>query len=281
MQRRLPPEQKTTLGQHIEVFLLPNGCAGLQSIDADMANLCFVFGVTTFQTLGATFGAALAHLRQLIPPLDARLRGATPVGTTPASVAGLPYGHVCRASDCAGGLYRVGDQLAVIPPFTGEGIALALRTARLAPEAIMAGVPSRDFVATARRELRWPMRVAASLETMSRRQLLARAALSFCSMRRRAARARPSDPAAGQDRRCSMPRCNPAMRLISLGWRQINQSAPARDRRRVAALPQGETCAAPPAQALSGRLPNHWGEVRGSPSRPNPVVARLGLAHAP
>ena len=102
-----------------------------------------------------------------------------PCWTAPASVAGLPYGYLCRASDCADGLYRVGDQFAVIPSFTGEGIAIALRTARLAADAIMAGVPSRDFAATARREVRWPMRVAALLETMIRRQVVARPALSF------------------------------------------------------------------------------------------------------
>jgi hypothetical protein len=169
--------------------------------------------------LGATFAAALAHLRQLIPLLDERLRGATPVWTIPASVAGLPYGYVCRASDCAEGLYRVGDQLAVIPSFTGGGIAIALRTARLAAEAIMAGVPSREWRplgAVCAGRCASPHR----FETRSRRQLFARAALSFCSMRRRAAHFRPSDPAAGEDRRCSMSCCKPATRPTSLGWRR-------------------------------------------------------------
>jgi flavin-dependent dehydrogenase len=179
MHWRLRREQKTALGRGIEIFVHPHGYAGLQPIDAGMANLCFVMGVTTFQTLGASFAAALAHLRQLIPTLDERLRDAAPCWTAPASVAGLPYGYLCRASDCADGLYRVGDQFAVIPSFTGEGIAIALRTARLAADAIMAGVPSRDFAATARREVRWPMRVAAVLETMIRRQIVARPALSL------------------------------------------------------------------------------------------------------
>jgi flavin-dependent dehydrogenase len=179
MHWRLRPEQKAALGGSIELFLHPNGYAGLQPIDAGMANLCFVMGVTTFQTVGASFAAALAHLRQLMPTLDERLRGAIARWTTPASVAGLPYGYVCRAGDCADGLYRVGDQLAVIPSFTGEGIGIALRSAHLAAEAIMAGMPSRDFVATARRQVRWPMRVGALLETMTRRQVFARPALSF------------------------------------------------------------------------------------------------------
>ena len=136
------PEQKTALGQRIELFVRPDGYAGLQPIDAGTVNLCFVMGVTLFQTLGGSFAAALAYLRQLIPALDERLRGATPCWTAPASVAGLPYGYLCRPSDCADGVYRVGDQFAVIPSFTGEGIAIALRTARLAADAIMAGVPS-------------------------------------------------------------------------------------------------------------------------------------------
>jgi flavin-dependent dehydrogenase len=179
MHWRLAPEQKTALGRGIELFLHARGYAGLQPIDADIANLCFVMRVATFQTIGASFDAALAHLRQLIPPLDERLHGAIPLWTTPASVAGVPYGYMCRASDCADGLYRVGDQLAVIPSFTGEGIGIALRSARLAAEAINAGVPSRDFVAKARRQLRWPMRVATLLETATRRPIFARSALSF------------------------------------------------------------------------------------------------------
>jgi menaquinone-9 beta-reductase len=179
MHWRLAPEPEAALGCGIELFLHPNGYAGLQPIGAGMANLCFVMDVATFRTLGASYAAALVHLRQLIPALDERLRGATPLWTAPASVAGLPYGYLCRASDWRDGLYRVGDQLAVIPSFTGEGIAIALRTARLAAAAIMARAPSREFTVMARHQVRWPMRLAALLEAITRRQVLGRAALSF------------------------------------------------------------------------------------------------------
>ena len=135
MHWRLLPEQKTALGDRIELFVHPHGYAGLQPIDAGTVNLCFVMGVTLFQTLGASFAAALAYLRQLIPALDERLRGATPLldGSCRAS-PGCPTAICVGPSDCADGLYRVGDQLAVIPSFTGEGIAIALRTARLAAD---------------------------------------------------------------------------------------------------------------------------------------------------
>jgi flavin-dependent dehydrogenase len=177
MHWRLHPEQEAAPGPGIELFLYQDGYAGLQPVEAGIANLCLVMGATSFQTCGASFAAALAHLRQLSPALDERLRDAIPLWANPASIARLPYGYVCRASDCADGLYRVGDQVAVIPSFTGEGIAIALRTARLAAEAVAAGVPARDLVATARRHVRWPMRVAALLETLTRRQVVARPVL--------------------------------------------------------------------------------------------------------
>ena len=198
MHWRLLPEQETALGRGIELFLHPNGYAGLQPIDAGMVNLCLVMDVTTFQTLGASFRAALAHLRQLIPTLDERLREAIPLWSTPASVAGLPYGYVCRASDCADGLYRVGDQLAVIPSFTGEGIAIALRSARLAAAAIK----RRRAVEGLRGDGSAPAALADACRRFARNDDpasgLRRAGPVFCSMRRRSADPRPRDPAAGQ-----------------------------------------------------------------------------------
>jgi len=177
MHWRLLPEQEAALRPSIELFLDSNGYAGLQPIEGGVANLCLVMSATAFQACGATFAAALAHLRQLSPTLGERLHEATPLWADPASVARLPYGYLCRPSDCADDLYRIGDQIAVIPSFTGEGIAIALRTARLAAEAVVAGVPSRNYVAAARRHVRWPMRVAGLLESLTRRQVVARPAL--------------------------------------------------------------------------------------------------------
>ena len=55
-------------------------------------------------------------------------------------------------------LYLVGDQAAVIPSFTGEGIAIALRTARLAAAAVLAGDGAERYAAALRRDLRGPLR---------------------------------------------------------------------------------------------------------------------------
>ena len=78
MHWRLLPEQQAALGRGIELFLYPHGYAGLQPIDAGMRQPVLRDGRHAVPDLGASFAAALAHLRQLIPTLDERLRGATP-----------------------------------------------------------------------------------------------------------------------------------------------------------------------------------------------------------
>jgi flavin-dependent dehydrogenase len=49
------------------------------------------------------------------------------------AIASIPYGYVQNRSI---GLWCIGDQAAVIPSFSGDGIAIALHSARWAPNAI-------------------------------------------------------------------------------------------------------------------------------------------------
>jgi menaquinone-9 beta-reductase len=167
MHWRLSPDQDEALGNRVELYLYDGGYVGLQRVEQGVANLCLVIAADTYRSAGASWPAALAHLRTLVPALDVRLRGARPLGGRPSSVARMPYGYLCPAGDCVDGLYRIGDQFAVIPSFTGEGIALALRTARLAAEAVLAGEPAERFAATARREILPAMRAACLLEAIT------------------------------------------------------------------------------------------------------------------
>lgn len=54
----------------------------------------------------------------------------------PLAVFGIPYGFVHKDSNTTPGLYRLGDQIAVIPSFSGDGMAIALHTATFAVRAI-------------------------------------------------------------------------------------------------------------------------------------------------
>ena len=60
--------------------------------------------------------------------------GRDPETEKPLAIGRIPYGHVQQQSD---GLWRLGDQAAVLPSCAGEGMSIALHSARLAAEAMM------------------------------------------------------------------------------------------------------------------------------------------------
>lgn len=177
MHWQLSADQDEALGHRVELYVHPRGYVGLQRVEAGVVNLCFVIDAASYRSAGLSWGAILSHLRTLVPALDVRLRDARPLWPRPLSVARVPYGYLCRSNDCLDGLYRIGDQFAVIPSFTGEGIALALRSARLAAEAVLEGMTPARFAARARREILPAMRVARLAEAICGWPSLCRLAL--------------------------------------------------------------------------------------------------------
>ena len=135
-----------------EVVLLPfaGGYAGLlPTAGPGGANLCAAVADARGDLLarvaeGSALGARL-------------LRDARPVWEKPLAIGGVPYGfrHAAGA-----GPYRLGDQLSVIPSFTGDGVAMALLSGLAAAEAIAAGHDAAWFHAAWRRRSARPMRWA-------------------------------------------------------------------------------------------------------------------------
>lgn len=153
MHWRLRHEQTLALAGQIELVWFEGGYAGLQAVEGGLANLCLVLRSGSYRSVGRSWDCLLARLRHLAPHLDRRLRGAEPMALDPAAIAGMPYGYVHAERDELPGLYRVGDQFAVIASFTGEGMAIALRTGRLAAAALAAGSPASAYHASARAQL--------------------------------------------------------------------------------------------------------------------------------
>lgn len=139
---RLAPREAAALDRHVELFLFPGGYAGLEPVEGGLANLCLLVRRREYARVGGGWDALLAHLRAACPHLDQRLRDATPCRDRPLAIAGLPYGHVQRES---GGPWRLGDQAAVIPSFSGDGMSIALHSARLAAQCSLAGETAAVF----------------------------------------------------------------------------------------------------------------------------------------
>jgi flavin-dependent dehydrogenase len=143
---RLQPRQRRALDGAIEVILFEGGYAGLQLVEGGGANLCLLTRRDLFDRVGRRWSALLTHLLGHCPHLAARLGGAAALLDRPLSIFQIPYGFVHRAEGREpAGLFRLGDQAGVIPSFSGDGIAIALHTGRLAAATYLAHGEAADL----------------------------------------------------------------------------------------------------------------------------------------
>src|SRR4029077_5296414 len=125
--------QRAALEGVVEIVLFGGGYAGLQLVEGGRANLCLLVTRSRFDRAGRSWATLLAELCREAPPMAERLGGAAALLDRPLAISQIPYGflHRPRPSD-AQGLFRLGDQVGVIPSLTGDGMAIALHSARVA-----------------------------------------------------------------------------------------------------------------------------------------------------
>jgi flavin-dependent dehydrogenase len=158
----LPPSPTRTsaLAGVIELHLFDGGYAGLLLQEDGTANLCLSVSQARLAEAGSP-AALFAELAGKLPVLGERIGADLPAELS--AIAGVPYGWRARAT--TRGVFRVGDQGAVIASLAGDGIALALAGGIGAAEALLAGGPGAAAMwqASFRRQTRRPLGVAEAL----------------------------------------------------------------------------------------------------------------------
>jgi len=139
---------RRALEGRVELSFLNDSYIGLELIEDDIANLCFLLPGAVVARLGSGWPAMQSHLAAALPGLAERLDGAEPLWDRPVAVVCPTGAYLHREPGTA--VYRVGDRLAHIPPFTGDGLAIALASAALAVEHIRLGRPPATYLAAAR-----------------------------------------------------------------------------------------------------------------------------------
>ncbi|MBV9929834.1 MAG: FAD-dependent oxidoreductase [Alphaproteobacteria bacterium] len=148
----------------IELHLFDGGYAGLLLQEDGCANLCL--SVQRWRLKGAGGIPNLVRaLADALPAFRARLAHGDPVGWS--AVSGVPYGWYAR--ETAPGLYRLGDQGAVIASLAGDGIAIALESAAEAAAAILAGDGAEAYQGRLGRRTALPLTVAEGLRWAAER----------------------------------------------------------------------------------------------------------------
>ena len=131
------------LRNDLEVHFGPGSYVGLTRVDAETVNVCGLFdkraASVTNDFAGTLHGSGFAQLAD-------RTRKAEPVADSFCAVAGLDYS---RAADVDETLLRIGDSQALVPPFTGHGMTMALQSAaEVLPHLSAWAQGNKDWAAT-------------------------------------------------------------------------------------------------------------------------------------
>ena len=119
----------------VDLYFFRGGYLGIAPVERDRFNVAAIVRRSVYPKLpaSAAIERILGEATRRIPALKERLAGAAPIPGTEAAA----YPVTISSGPCAwSGMPLIGDAAAVIPPFCGDGMAMALRSAELcAPHA--------------------------------------------------------------------------------------------------------------------------------------------------
>ena len=168
MHLQLPGEITRILREKVELFLFRGGYAGLELVEDGVANLCLLLSAGTVAGIGSGWNALHDFLTPRVSALARRLEGAAPLWEKPYAVV-CPAGSFLHPGSPGAEtpLYPVGDRLAHIPPFTGDGLAIALHSGVSAAEHICRGGTSAAYLADMRRQTASVICVAGAISRLA------------------------------------------------------------------------------------------------------------------
>jgi flavin-dependent dehydrogenase len=165
----LPPSAglEAALAGCIELHLFDEGYAGLLLQEDGSANFCLSVSRRRLAAAGGPPALAQEVFAEA-PVLADRVGGAVPEAWD--AIAGVPYGWRAEASE--EGVFRLGDQAAVIASLAGDGIAIALTSGLAAAAAFRSGgaAASAGYQARFSRAAAGPVRVAERLRHIAERR---------------------------------------------------------------------------------------------------------------
>jgi flavin-dependent dehydrogenase len=156
---RLAPLQTAAMRGYMELYLFPGGYGGLSLVEGGVANFCLVVRRVALRKIGG-WPELLAAIQHENPHVAERLRGASPLWERPLAISSIPYGYLAERPN---GLWCVGDQAAVIPSFTGDGMSIALHSAMLAAQMHLGGANADEYHRALHAHLSRGIRLATAL----------------------------------------------------------------------------------------------------------------------
>lgn len=159
------PSLTRLVGGAVELYMFERGYCGVELQDGGRGNLCLAVRKSRLAECGGDPEALLAEWAAECAAFGDRLAfresGCDAIGA-------VPYGWIAR--ETLPGVFRLGDQSAVIPSLSGEGNGIALASGILAANGWLAGEPSDRFQARLARATTRPIGIARWLWQLGERK---------------------------------------------------------------------------------------------------------------
>jgi flavin-dependent dehydrogenase len=139
-----PVAAARALAGFVQLVFFRGGYVGACLVENGVLSVAWVMQDRLVRQIGVDWPAQRAHLSAQSSLIGDLLAGARPLFAKPVAIAAIPYGFL-RGQPIAPNVFPVGDQLAVVPSFTGDGMAIALQSGVTAARAVLAGRPAAAY----------------------------------------------------------------------------------------------------------------------------------------
>lgn len=156
----------------VQLVSYRGGYIGACNIECGAATLCWLADKSFMQRTQGRWSTQLDELARKSPYLCDLLVNAKPLAEKPATISAIPIGYI-RHNEIEARVFPIGDQIAVIPSFTGDGTSIALLSGIAAAQAVVTGQRAGQFQDAFHARLRGQFRWARAID-LSFRSPLAR-----------------------------------------------------------------------------------------------------------
>ncbi|HYD15811.1 MAG TPA: FAD-dependent monooxygenase [Hyphomicrobium sp.] len=171
------PAARATLDGLVRLVAFRGGYAGLCLVEDGTLSVAWNIQSSVLNGMGASWKDQSDTIAGASPLFGDLVSGAEPLWSKPLAVSGLPYGFL-RTTPTSPAVYPVGDQLAVIPSFAGDGTSLALASGIAAARAVIAGESACAFQKRLVAGHRTQFRLVGALDRVIASPLLRRVGIS-------------------------------------------------------------------------------------------------------
>lgn len=168
---------RSSLSGLVRLVAFPGGYVGLCLVENGGLSLAWNIESTVLQSVGTSWSEQSVYMARASDHFGDLTSGAKPLWDKPLAISGLPYGFL-RTTPLSPAIYPVGDQLAVIPSFAGDGTALALASGIAAARAWLAGESGCAFQSRLVTRHRAQFRLVGALDCVIANPLLRRIGFS-------------------------------------------------------------------------------------------------------